>query len=154
MAVRYLSVLPFCIALAHANEFTGKVVSDADGDTLMVLLNREQVRVRLANIDAPERKQPFGTRSRKSLNDLCHGKPAAVRDEGQDRYGRTIGTVNYAGIDANAEQVHRGMAWVYDRYALPDSPLYALQEQARADPSELWADTQPVPPWEWRAYRR
>ncbi len=148
--MRYLLILPLCIALAHAAEINGKVVSVADGDKLTVLLNREQVRVRLANIDAPERKQPFGTRPRQSLNGLCHGKPAAVRSEGQDRYGRTIGTIACAGIDANAEQVHRGMAWVYDRYARPDSPLYALQEQARAARKGLWADAKPVPPWEWR----
>ena len=61
-----------------------------------------------------------------------------------------IGTVTYAGIDANAEQVRRGMAWVYDRYARQDSPLYALQDQARAIKAGLWRDAQPVPPWEWR----
>lgn len=135
---------------AYGKELTGRVVAVADGDTLTLLVDRTQVRVRLADIDAPERKQAFGTRSRQSLHDLCHGKAAQVQDHGQDRYGRTIGQVTCGGIDANAEQVRRGMAWVYDRYARPDSPLYALQDQARASRIGLWADAKPVPPWEWR----
>lgn len=148
--MRHLLLLSLCTTFAHAAEFIGKVVSVADGDTLTVLVDRQQVKARLASIDAPERKQPFGTRSRQSLNDLCHGKPATVRDKGQDRYKRTIGTVICAGIDANAEQVRCGMAWVYDRYARPDSPLYALQEQSRAARNGLRADAKPVPLWEWR----
>ena len=152
--MRYLIPLLLCTTLANAADFTGKVVSVADGDTLTVLLNREQVFIRLAKIDAPEKAQPYGNRSRQSLSDLCHGKAATVQDEGKDRYGRTIGTVNCAGIDANAEQVRRGMAWVYDRFARPDSPLYALQDQARAARSGLWADPKPVPPWEWRRKER
>jgi len=147
-------VFPFLIALlslpAHAEVLSGRVVSVADGDTLTLLVDRQQVRVRLADIDAPERRQAFGNRSRQSLHELCHGKAAQVQDNGQDRYGRTIGQVTCAGIDANAEQVRRGMAWVYDRYARPDSPLYALQDQARRERAGLWVDPQPVAPWEWR----
>lgn len=139
---------------AQAAELSGRVVAVADGDTLTLLVDRQQVRVRLADIDAPERRQAFGTRSRQSLHDLCHGKAAQVQDNGQDRYGRTIGQVTCGGIDANAEQVRRGMAWVYDRYARPDSPLYALQDQARSTRAGLWVDAQPVPPWDWRRAKR
>jgi endonuclease YncB( thermonuclease family) len=66
--------------------------------------------VRLVDIDAPEKKQPFGTRSRQSLSEICGGKDAQVGDRGKDRFGRTLGQVNCAGVDANAEQVRRGMA--------------------------------------------
>lgn len=139
---------------SKADNLSGQVVSVADGDTLTVLVDHQQVRVRLAEIDAPERKQAFGNRSRQSLRELCYGRAAQVQDNGRDRYGRTIGYVTCAGIDTNAEQVRRGMAWVYDRYARPDSPMYALQDQARTSKSGLWVDDKAVPPWEWRRHSK
>ena len=139
---------------AAAAELVGEVVNVHDGDTLTVLVNRVQVRVRLADIDAPERRQPFGTRSRQSLGGLCVGRVARVLEQGKDRYGRTLGHVYCTGVDANAVQVRRGMAWVYEQYAPEESPLYALQAGARGAKRGLWADPRPVPPWEWRASRR
>ena len=75
---------------------------------------------------------------------------AEVTELGRDRYGRTIGRVSCAHVDANSEQVRRGMAWVYDRYAKQDSPLYALQWEAQGIRRGLWADLRAVAPWEWR----
>lgn len=96
----------------------GLVIAISDGDTLTVLSDdRQQVKVRLAEIDAPEKQQAFGTRSRQSLGELCHEKHAEVRVVDVDRYGRTVGRVACDGTDANEAQVRRGMAWVYDRYA-------------------------------------
>lgn len=135
---------------AGAAQLAGTVVAVADGDTLTVLVDQRQVRVRLAEIDAPESHQPFGTRSRESLAELCHRKDAEIETAGQDRYGRTIARVICAGTDANAEQVRRGMAWVFVRYAAPSSPLYALESEARAMRAGLWRDPKPVAPWEWR----
>jgi endonuclease YncB( thermonuclease family) len=89
-----------------------------------------------------------------SLADLCDGKDARIDEQGKDRYGRTLGRVYCAGIDVNAEQVRRGMAWVYVRYAPKDSPLYAVQAEANAARRGLWADPRPVAPWEWRARQR
>jgi endonuclease YncB( thermonuclease family) len=107
------------VALA---DFNGPVVNVHDGDTVTVLVERTQVRVRLVDIDAPELGQAFGKRSRQSLADMCAGKTAHVADRGKDRYGRTLGHVSCAGVDANAEQVRRGMAWVFVRYAPKGSP--------------------------------
>jgi len=129
---------------------SGRVVSVHDGDTLTVLVDRRQVKVRLTDIDAPELKQPFGTRSRESLAELCFGKTAALDVRGHDRYKRALAQVTCAGTDANAEQVRRGYAWTYTRYAPTDSPLYALQLQARTEHRGLWADPGPTPPWQWR----
>jgi endonuclease YncB( thermonuclease family) len=98
-------------------DFFGTVVAIHDGDTLTVLVDRKQVKVRIADIDAPEAKQAFVTRSRQALATLCHQKPAQVIDKGLDRYGRTIGVVSCAGWDAATEQVRAGMAWVFTRYA-------------------------------------
>src|SRR5688572_4481831 len=85
-----------CNALA---DFTGRVVKVSDGDTLTVLVNKTQIRVRLDGIDAPELGQAFSKRSRQSLAQLCAAKDALVGEHGRDRYGRTIGRVTCAGVD-------------------------------------------------------
>jgi endonuclease YncB( thermonuclease family) len=134
-------------------EVIARVVSVHDGDTLTVLIGRRQVKVRLKDIDAPELRQPFGQRSKQSLADLCFGKPAVLDITNQDRYGRAIAHINCAGTDANTEQVRRGYAWTYARYARANSPLFALEAKARAAHRGLWADLAPVPPWNWRRKR-
>jgi endonuclease YncB( thermonuclease family) len=106
--------------------------------------------VRLIDIDAPELRQPFGTRSRQSLSNLCFGKMAALDVRGHDRYNRTLARVSCGGADANAEQVRRGYAWTFVRYARPDSPLFTLEKEARTAHRGLWQDPAPVAPWEWR----
>lgn len=121
-----------------------------DGDTLTVLINRRQVKVRMSDIDAPELGQPFGRNSKQSLSELCFGKIAALEVRGKDRYQRSIAQVTCAGTDANAEQVRRGHAWAYTRFAPADSPLYAIEIEARTAHRGLWADPAPVPPWNWR----
>lgn len=151
-ARRVASLLLTCaFATAHGADFDGRVVNVHDGDTVTVVATvNVQHRVRLADIDAPELHQPFGRRSRESLAHLCAGKQAHVIDRGRDRYGRIIGAITCANVDANAEQVRRGMAWVFVRYARSDSPLYGIEAQARTTAAGLWADPRPVPPWEWR----
>lgn len=130
------------------------MVSVHDGDTLTVLIEQRQVRVRLTEIDAPELRQPFGTRSKQSLSELCFGKIAELDIRSRDRYGRTLAQVTCAGKDANAEQVRRGYAWTYTRYARRDSPLYGLQLEAQAARRGLWDDPGPIPPWAWRRHGR
>jgi len=146
--------LTLLLAIAPAQaDVRGRVVSVHDGDTLTVLVERRQVKVRLTDIDAPELKQPFGTRSRQSLAELCFGKEASLDVRGQDRYQRTLATVTCAGTDANAEQVRRGYAWTYTRYARARSPLIAIQSEARSAHRGLWSEPSPVAPWEWRRGR-
>jgi len=149
------SLCALCLTLllaasAALADVRGRVVSVHDGDTLTVVIDRRQVRVRLTDIDAPELGQPFGTRSRQSLSDLCFGKTAALDVRGQDRYKRTLARVTCASTDANAEQVRRGYAWTFVRYARRDSPLLALENEARAAHRGLWQDRAPVSPWDWR----
>jgi endonuclease YncB( thermonuclease family) len=139
---------------ATARDLSCKVVGIADGDTLTALCpGKERIKVRLAEIDAPEKAQPFGVRSRQSLSDLCFGTKANIRRTGIDTYGRTLARVTCAGTDVNAEQVQRGLAWVYDYYA-KDTRLYQLQNDARHARIGLWADARPVPPWKWRRAQR
>jgi endonuclease YncB( thermonuclease family) len=144
-----LLLLLFAASAAQAETFVGKVVRVSDGDTLTVLVDRKQVTIRLLEIDAPEKKQAFGQRSRESLAQMCAAQQALVSGTGRDKYGRVLGRVQCQGMDANAEQVRRGMAWVFDRY-VTDRSLYALQNEARAAQVGLWADKQPTAPWNWR----
>ena len=126
------------------------VVAIADGDTLTALCNdNQQIKIRLAEIDAPEKAQPFGNRSKQSLADMCFQKQAEIKPQTKDRYGRTVARVICDDTDANAEQIKRGMAWVYDKY-VKDRGLYALQDEARAANVGLWGDADPVKPWEYR----
>jgi micrococcal nuclease len=140
-----------CLALA---DFAGRVVKVSDGDTLTVLIKKRQVRVRLESIDAPESKQAFGKRSQQSLAQMCAAKTAIIVSTGKDRYGRTLGWVLCDGIEANTEQVRRGMVWVYVQYAARYSPLYGYEAETRRQRVGLWADAHAVAPWEWRARKR
>ena len=146
-ALLFLSVL--VAASANAEEFSGAVVRVVDGDSLIVEFHGQQVRVRLKEIDAPESTQLFGKASRESLTQICAKKTARVSWTQLDRNGRTLGRVWCDGIDANAEQVRRGMAWVFDRY-VTDQTLYPLQDAARRELLGLWSDIAAIPPWEWR----
>ncbi len=140
---------------ALAEAITGRVVGVADGDTLTVLtVEKRQVRVRLAGIDAPERRQPYDTRARQALSALAFGRSARVDVEDIDRYRRAVGRVRVGGRDVNAEMVRRGAAWVYVCHNR-DPSLVLLEAEARAARHGLWAlpESERVPPWEWRAAR-
>ena len=143
----------FVAAPAVAGDFAGRVVRVHDGDTLTVLVDQRQIRVRLVDIDAPELGQAFGRRSRDSLAGMCTGVVVTIAEAGRDRYGRMLDRVTCRGADANAEQVRRGMAWVYVQYAPRNSPLYQLEQQARTNRAGLWHDARPIAPWEWRRHK-
>ncbi|MBK8537318.1 MAG: thermonuclease family protein [Candidatus Competibacteraceae bacterium] len=138
------------VGAATAETLTGRVVSVSDGDTLTLLTaDRQRVKIRLAEIDAPEHDQPFGSRSKQSLSQLAFNKTVTVEVRAHDDYGRTVGVVFVAGQSLDAEQVRRGMAWVYRQYATTPS-LYTLEAEAKAARRGLWADSNPLPPWDWR----
>jgi endonuclease YncB( thermonuclease family) len=138
---RLLAILLLCPALACA-ELVGQVVAIGDGDTLKVLVGLALVNVRLADIKAPARRQPYYQHSRAALAEICRGKAATIRNRGVDRYGRTVGYVRCDGVDAAAEQVRRGMAWISTRHAPLGSPLHELERNARAERRGLWADNE------------
>lgn len=134
------------------------VVGIADGDTLKVRCGEpgayEEVKVRLSAIDAPEKKQAFGNRSLEALAGLCFKENAQVQRVSGDRYGRTVANVQCKGQDVGHFMVSGGWAWVYDKYSRGYEYLYPLQEEARAAHRGLWADKEPVAPWEWRKAAR
>ena len=136
---------------AAAETLTGKVISIADGDTITVLVDREQVKVRLAEIDAPERGQPWGKRSKQALAEKIAGHVVQVETKFNDRYGRRVGHVRFDGRDINRELVREGHAWVFRRW-LRDETLLGDEAHARAARAGLWGlpESDRVPPWEWR----
>lgn len=129
------------------------VVAITDGDTLKARCGDpgayEQVTIRLAEIDAPESRQPFGQQSRQHLATLCFQTDATIRPVTTDRYGRTVARVECRGLDASAEQVRAGMAWAFTRY-LTDPEIKRLEDAARAAGVGLWQDGAALAPWEWR----
>jgi endonuclease YncB( thermonuclease family) len=151
---------------------TGKVVKVADGDTVTILVGTEQHRIRLQGIDAPERKQPFGKASGRSLSALVAGKQVRVEYDKRDRYGRIIGVVWVRSPDAQCDvepcpmtldagmyQLTIGMAWWYRKYAKEQTAeargQYEFAEvEAKAKCVGLWQEPEPVAPWEWRRQKR
>lgn len=126
------------------------VVAITDGDTLRARCgDAPELTIRLAEIDAPEKRQAFGERSRQHLAGLCFKKPAEVETKGKDRFGRTVARVRCEGTDANAEQVRAGMAWAFIKY-LKDPEIKSLESEARGEHRGLWSDAAPVAPWQWR----
>ena len=146
----------FQISVAYADQLLGKVVGVADGDTVTVLdSNEKEYKVRLAGIDAPEKKQAFGQISKQHLSDLVYGKQVIVEWRKRDKYSRIVGKVIVDGNDACLDQVDSGLAWHYKQYAgeqsEEDRKAYANAEvSARSVRKGLWKDGQPIPPWEFR----
>ena len=127
---------------AWAEVISGKVVRVSNGDTLTIEdAAGKRHRIRLADVDAPERRQEFGEQARNSLIELCLNKPAES----------DAAHVSCAGVDVSLEQVRRGWAWVSPKQTRPGSPLFELEAHARLRQIGLWAGEKPVPPWEWRA---
>jgi len=157
-----LLALPAC-----GHQLTGRVIAVADGDTITVLdAAQRQTKVRLSGIDAPEKKQPYGTHAKQHLSELVFSKVVEVDWEKHDRYGRIIGRViapdqNCAAancaktVDAGLAQLSAGLAWHYKQYA-KEQPRAERERYAAAEHAAhlkrlgLWADPHPVPPWEWR----
>lgn len=143
-------------ATSWAEIIHGQVVSISNGDTLTVLdEHKVEHRIRLSGIDAPEKAQAFGQRSKEHLSELVFGKIVDVGWMKTDKYGRTIGKVLVNGQDANLAQVEAGLAWHYKAYEkeqpAADRVSYANAEiNARSRRSGLWADSNPVPPWDFR----
>lgn len=151
LAICGLTAALFLPCPAFASEtLHGRVVGISDGDTLTLLdSHNRQHRIRLAEIDAPEKKQAFGQRSRESLSDLAFGKTAVADCPSQDRYGRSVCVVSVDGVNVNLAQVQRGMAWAYTKYAR-DARIFAAEKDARSSRRGLWADPSPTEPWLYR----
>jgi endonuclease YncB( thermonuclease family) len=135
--------------------FDARVIRVSDGDSITVRAGETNTAVRLADIDAPERGQPWGRQSRLQLADLVAGKTVRIMPVEHDRYGRLVAKVEASGVAVNREMVHRGAAWAYRRY-LRDRSLLGVERAARGRSEGLWAlpEAERVPPWEHRRLQR
>lgn len=149
--------LLFFSVSAFPAEFDVTVTGVTDGDTVRVLIEtaegKREEKVRLHQIDAPERAQPFGNTSRQYLAELVHQRNVTLQTDGRDRYGRVIGTLLLDDKSINAEMVRAGYAWAYRAY-LEDEILLLLEGAARDAGRGLWQDAHPIPPWRWRRGER
>ncbi len=169
LAVRALVVI--VIAVSTASVFAapwvveGRVVGVSVGDTITVLdSDKKQHKVRINGIDAPEKGQAFGDRSRQSLAQMTYGKDARIECHKVDRFGREVCKVwvQPSGcprcgktLDVGLAQISVGLAWWFRRYANEQSAedcgrYESEEEEARLRKRGLWVDAKPVPPWEWR----
>lgn len=141
--------------LRHLTVFEGKVIGIKDGDTFEVLYDSIPEKVRLAEIDCPEKSQPFGKNARQYASELCFGKTVTVISDGKrDRYKRVVGTITTAdGINVNEELVRAGLAWHYEQYS-HNKELSIIEAEARHAERGLWADKDPMAPWDWRRQKR
>lgn len=158
MTFRLVHLAPLLLILAGtAAAEICLVVGVSDGDTLKARCGVsgafEQVTVRINEIDAPEKGQPYGQASKQALSALCYEAFADIKAAAKDRYGRTVAKVQCRGRDVGTEQVQTGMAWAYRKY-LRDPALVEAETIARSQHRGLWADLNPVAPWEWRSDRR
>ena len=149
-----------CVVAAHADQLAGRVVKVADGDTITILdTSNTQHKIRLSGIDAPERKQTFGDRSRQALADAVAGREVVIDWNKRDRYKRIVGKVLVSGQDINLQQVRNGMAWHYKKYEneqdVEDRSRYANAEyEAQRDRVGLWRNKDPVAPWQYRQEKK
>lgn len=149
-----LSIICAWSTALPAQEIAGRVVGIADGDSFTLLtVDKREIEVRLAEIDAPERGQPYGSRSREQLSMLIFQQEVVVDVQTVDRYGRTVGRPYRGELDVCAEMVRTGAAWAYRQY-LRDDQLLELESDAREARRGVWglSEAENQPPWEWRRF--
>lgn len=140
---------------ANSDTLTGHVVGITDGDTLTLLVDRQQYKIRISGIDAPERHQAWGDKSKANISRLAFNQTAVADCPKVDRWGRQICKVTVNAVDIGLEQIKDGMAWWYKKYAkeqaTDDRSVYENAElMAQLRRLGLWGDTNPVPPWDFR----
>jgi endonuclease YncB( thermonuclease family) len=147
-----VNAFPF---FAHAADFRGKVVGVIDGDTIKVRREGKEVKILLAGIDCPEKKQPFGEKAKKFTFGLTYGQLVMVKEKTPHSNGSIVADIILPeGINLNQQLVWAGLAWWYRRKAPNDSVLSEMETKAQKAKRGLWADKSPIPPWEWRRGNR
>ncbi|WP_319586767.1 thermonuclease family protein [uncultured Desulfobulbus sp.] len=141
-----ISIPSICLA------WPAQVVSVSDGDTITVLRQGQQVKIRLYGIDTPENGQAFGQKAKEVTSTLIAGRHIDIEKKDTDRYGRIVGLVQVDGQNLNELIIQNGYAWVYLQYCKEQFCSQWKQSEAEARHSKrgLWADPDAIPPWEWR----
>ena len=154
-ALKVLPLIMLSIPVVAEADITGKIVRVLDGDTVEILAGNLATRVRLNGIDAPEKAQPFGQRSRQALTAIVSGKTVLAVGDRRDRYGRLLATLILNGRDVNAMQVYSGMAWAYRYQGNASVPAYLrFEQEAKTAKRGLWAEKEAIEPSIWRREHR
>lgn len=154
--LKCLTIFLCCLASGVSAEvLLGTVIAVHDGDTITLQNESGEKKIRLAGIDAPELKQPYGVESRRALREVVLDKQVRVETAKIDKFGRAVGRVILDEQDINLKQLQLGMAWVYRAYlkelSKEDRATYLEAEaQSKVTPVGLWKDSNPVEPWIWR----
>jgi len=144
----------FTLFPAYGEEvLIGSVIKVVDGDTLDVQVGPGKHRIRLAEIDAPERNQPWGDEAKQGLAFKVLKQEVRVVVTDTDRYGRQVGKIFLGQTDINRSMVSEGHAWVYRQYS-QDERLIEIEIMAREAGVGLWNRSDAVPPWDWRKGKR
>jgi micrococcal nuclease len=149
----FLIIIILSPFISHAqSSIQGKVVSVADGDTITVLQNSKQYKIRLYGIDTPEKKQDFGQKAKQFTSSMVFKQHVKVVVYDTDRYGRTVGVVYIGQKCLNEEIIKNGLAWVYKRYCSESfcNHWLKLEQDARVNKLGLWTYYNPIPPWDFR----
>lgn len=148
-----VAVVWLCLALpVSAEVFQAKVLSVSKGDSITVLHDGYPEKIRLANVNSPEKDQAYGQKAREFTSGMVLGKQVTVDTTGQDRHAQSFAEVRTDdGKILNEELVKAGLAWWYRKHAPDNTRLAEMEKQARDQHLGLWADPDPVPPWEYRA---
>ncbi len=157
LALLFLISLLFHPNYNHAKKdpIIGKVVAITDGDTFKLLIKDSTlIKVRLANIDCPEKKQPFSKKAKQFVADAIFSKTIAIHVLKKDRYRRYIANVIYDdSLNLSYELVKHGLAWHYVKYS-KDTILQSLEDKAKLNRVGLWIDKNAIAPWTWRSNKK
>jgi micrococcal nuclease len=142
--------LSICSFAQSKDTAAAKAIRIIDGDTFEALIAGSVTeRIRLHGIDCPERNQPYSNAAKDKLAELIFSKQIKFIRMDVDRYGRTVSMVFVDRMNVNESLLRAGLAWHFKRY--DQNPTWdALERAAARKRSGLWADAQPVPPWNWR----
>lgn len=144
-------LLFYFIFLLYFAQTKGKVVGIKDGDTIVVLLgDKTQKTLRLAEVDCPESGQAFGKKAKQFTSNQVFRKEVIFYEIDTDRYGRSICKVYYDSNKYLSEEIIRnGLGWFYFKYS-KNSKLEKLHNEARKKRVGLWSDNNAISPYEYR----
>lgn len=146
----YVMLLFFTLSiLSFSESITGKVIAVSDGDTIKILVDKTTYKIRLNGVDCPEKNQDYGQKAKQFTSDMVYDKVVTADVKDKDRYGRYVADVIIDDTTLNKELVRNGFAWHYKQYS-NDEELSTLEDEARGSQVGLWADSEPIPPWDFR----
>lgn len=152
MKILFFYILLLCSFCIHSQ--TGKVIKVKDGDTIVIIdTTNTQHTIRIADIDCPEKGQPFGTKAKNFTSDEIFGKIVTIESKGIDRFGRTIGFVLYNNKNLSFELLKSGLAWHYKYYS-KNKEMAKIEVVAKKNKIGLWIDPNPINPYNWRRNKR